>query len=112
MSEALLPPSPDDVTVNKHLPPHSVEAEQAVLGGLMLDNQRLDAVREVLGEEDFYRDDHRQIFRMMCELGEASEPLDVITQQRVAGLFCLDISDRLIIIAARCQLHDLESLGN
>lgn len=79
MSEAFLSPSSEDIAVNKHLPPHSVEAEQAVLGGLMLDNQRLDAVREILGEEDFYRDDHRQIFRMMCELGEASEPLDVIT---------------------------------
>src|SRR5690625_2948952 len=79
MSEALLPPSPDDVPVNKHPRPRSVEAERSVWGGLMLDNQRLDAVREVLGEEDFYRDDHRQIFRMMCELGEASEPLDVIT---------------------------------
>ncbi len=64
---------------NSKLPPHSVEAEQAVLGGLMLDNKRLDAVREVLTEEDFYRDDHRQIFRVMCVLGEESEPLDVIT---------------------------------
>jgi len=53
MSEAFLSPSSEDVAVNKHLPPHSVEAEQAVLGGLMLDNQRLDAVREILGGEDF-----------------------------------------------------------
>lgn len=60
-------------------PPHSVEAEQAVLGGLMLDNLRLEAVREILTEKDFYRDDHRQIFRMMCHLSEESEPLDVIT---------------------------------
>ncbi len=60
-------------------PPHSVEAEQAVLGGLMLDNLRLEAVREVLSERDFYRDDHRQIFLRMCELAEEDQPLDVIT---------------------------------
>src|SRR5215813_9048308 len=40
------------------------------------------------------------------------EPLNVVTQQSVAGLLWLEISERLIIIAARCQLHDLESLGS
>ncbi|WP_036186822.1 replicative DNA helicase [Marinimicrobium agarilyticum] len=60
-------------------PPHSVEAEQAVLGGLMLENMRLEAVREMLSEKDFFRDDHRQIFKMMCELSEENQPLDVIT---------------------------------
>jgi replicative DNA helicase len=59
--------------------PHSVEAEQAVLGGLMLDNKRLDAVLEVVTEEDFFRDDHRQIFRMMRRLADDSQPLDAIT---------------------------------
>lgn len=69
----------DDESGRVKVPPHSVEAEQAVLGGLMLDNLRLEAVREVLTERDFFRDDHRQIFRMMCHLSEESEPLDVIT---------------------------------
>jgi replicative DNA helicase len=59
--------------------PHSVEAEQSVLGGLMLDNNRLDAVLEVVSEADFFRDDHKLIFRMMIELQEAGQPLDVIT---------------------------------
>lgn len=59
--------------------PHSIEAEQSVLGGLMLENSRLDAVLEVLSEQDFYRQDHRLIFRMMLNLQEASQPLDVIT---------------------------------
>jgi replicative DNA helicase len=59
--------------------PHSVEAEQSVLGGLMLDNTRLDAVCEVVSESDFFREDHRQIFRMMIKLQEATQPLDVIT---------------------------------
>jgi replicative DNA helicase len=59
--------------------PHSIEAEQSVLGGLMLDNNRLDAVLEVVSESDFFREDHRLIFRMMLGLQEASQPLDVIT---------------------------------
>jgi replicative DNA helicase len=59
--------------------PHSIEAEQAVLGGLMLDNQRFDNVAEVLSEEDFYRESHREIFRMLAKLYEAGQPLDVIT---------------------------------
>lgn len=79
MSEMPLESHSESAASASKLPPHSVEAEQAVLGGLMLDNKRLDAVREVLTEEDFYRDDHRQIFRLMCVLGEESEPLDVIT---------------------------------
>jgi replicative DNA helicase len=59
--------------------PHSIEAEQSVLGGLMLENNKLDAVLEVLSEQDFYRQDHRVIFRMMVNLQEAAQPLDVIT---------------------------------
>ncbi len=59
--------------------PHSIEAEQAVLGGLMLDNQRMDAVAEVLGENDFYRESHRHIYQMMQALQEAGQPLDIIT---------------------------------
>lgn len=59
--------------------PHSIEAEQAVLGGLMLDNQRFDAVAEVMSEEDFYRENHRHIFQMMGKLHDAGQPLDIIT---------------------------------
>src|SRR5437016_5630612 len=59
--------------------PHSVEAEQSVLGGLMLENNRLDSVLEVISESDFFREDHRLIFQMMIVLQENSHPLDVIT---------------------------------
>ncbi len=72
-------PPEDEASAAKMPPPHSVEAEQAVLGGLMLDNKRLEAVREVVSDKDFFRDDHRQIFRMMCDLSEEDQPLDVIT---------------------------------
>jgi replicative DNA helicase len=59
--------------------PHSPEAEQAVLGGLMLSNQRFDAVAEVLQVNDFYKDAHRQIFQTMEVLSEAEKPFDVVT---------------------------------
>lgn len=60
-------------------PPHSVEAEQSVLGGLMLDNNTWDAVSEVLLEEHFYRPTHRMIFRTMQKLVDGGSPLDVVT---------------------------------
>jgi replicative DNA helicase len=61
------------------VPPHSVEAEQAVLGGLMLDNNAWDHVADRLAESDFYRFDHRTIFRAMTDLVLQSKPLDIIT---------------------------------
>lgn len=60
-------------------PPHSTEAEQAVLGGLMLDNTAFDRVADVLREEDFYRHDHRLIWRQIARLIERSQPADVVT---------------------------------
>ncbi|MEW5250802.1 replicative DNA helicase [Microbulbifer discodermiae] len=59
--------------------PHSVEAEQSVLGGLMLDSSRLDSVAEQLGEEDFFVAGHRSIFAVMAQLAEAEQPLDIVT---------------------------------
>ena len=61
------------------LPPHSVEAEQSVLGGLLLDNSAWDRCADVIGEQDFYRHDHRLIYRHINKLVEASKPADVIT---------------------------------
>jgi replicative DNA helicase len=61
------------------IPPHSVEAEQAVLGGLMLDNSSWDAVADRLTAEDFYRRDHQLIFEAIAELAARSEPLDAVT---------------------------------
>ena len=79
MSEASFELPSAEVVAQKTLLPHSIEAEQAVLGGLMLDNKRLDAVLEVISDVDFYREDHRQIFKMMQILQENAQPLDVIT---------------------------------
>jgi replicative DNA helicase len=61
------------------VPPHSIEAEQAVLGGLMLDNHAWDHVADRISESDFYRPDHRAIYRIMADLVLQSRPLDIIT---------------------------------
>lgn len=59
--------------------PHSVEAEQAVLGGLMLSNGSFDAVAAIVVEADFFSEDHKLIFETMRALSAESKPLDVIT---------------------------------
>ena len=61
------------------LPPHSVDAEQAVLGGLMLDNTEWDNIADVLLPEDFYRAEHQLIFQVMMQQSEASSPVDALT---------------------------------
>ncbi len=61
------------------LPPHSVEAEQSVLGGLLLNNTAWDRVADFISESDFYRADHRLIYRHITKLIEATRPADAIT---------------------------------
>lgn len=61
------------------VPPHSLQAEQAVLGGLMLDNQAWDTVADEVSEEDFYRRNHQLIFRAIAQLAEQASPLDAVT---------------------------------
>jgi len=61
------------------LPPHSLEAEQAVLGGLMLDNTAWDRIADLIAESDFYRGDHRLIYRHVSKLIEHNKPADVVT---------------------------------
>ena len=61
------------------IPPHSVEAEQSVLGGLMLDNSAWDTIADAVSAPDFYRRDHRLIFTAIGELAERSEPSDAVT---------------------------------
>ncbi len=61
------------------VPPHSVEAEQSLLGGLLLDNQAFDRIADLVSAQDFYRDDHRRIYRHIVKLVEAAKPADVVT---------------------------------
>jgi replicative DNA helicase len=61
------------------VPPHSVEAEQSVLGGLLLDNQSWDRVGDIVTADDFYRREHRLIFNAIAALCEEASPADVVT---------------------------------
>lgn len=60
-------------------PPHSIESEQSVLGGLMLDNNAWEKVADIITDSDFYRQDHRLIYHHICKLIEHNKPADVIT---------------------------------
>ena len=73
-------PYPGDGDIARiKMQPHSVEAEQSVLGGLLLSADGWDAVAETVTVSDFYRPDHRLIFRQIAQLAEALQPIDVIT---------------------------------
>jgi len=78
-AHALRSDSPDPQLLAMRVPPHSVEAEQSLLGGLLLDNQAFDKVGDQVAADDFYRDDHRRIFRHLVKLIEAGKPADVVT---------------------------------
>ena len=65
--------------VGSPVPPHSIEAEQAVLGGLLLDANAWDQVADAINEADFYRPDHRLIFEAIGALAGAGKPCDVVT---------------------------------
>jgi replicative DNA helicase len=69
----------DNATQALKIPPHSIEAEQSVLGGLMLDNNAWEKVADVLVEKDFYRRDHQLIFNAIEQLMEKAQPVDVVT---------------------------------
>jgi len=86
------------------VPPHSIEAEQSLLGGLMLDHQSWDKIADVISEPDFYRKDHRLIFSAIASLAEDANPCDVVTVSE-----CLDNRGEL---DAAGGLEYLASLAN
>jgi len=67
----------DDIL--KRVPPQNIEAEQSVLGAILLDNDAINQAIEILTAEDFYRESHREIFRAMVALSERNQPVDAIT---------------------------------
>ena len=79
MSQTAASPAADSQLLSLKVPPHSVEAEQSVLGGLLLDNTAWDRIGDALDVDDFYRDDHRRIFRHIAKLIDQSKPADVVT---------------------------------
>lgn len=87
-------PSNMPAPLTAKIPPHSLEAEQSVLGGLMLDNRAWDNVADKLRDADFYRNEHKSIFKAMARLVEQSKPLDVLT-----------------VSNALREIHELEQVG-
>ena len=82
----------DQQVENLRMPPNSKDAEQSVLGGLMLDNRAFETVSERLQPEDFFRTQNRLIYQVICTLSEQEKPFDVLT-----------LSD---------ELNDIEELDN
>jgi replicative DNA helicase len=63
----------------RKVPPHSIEAEESVIGGVLLDNNALDRALEILVPDDFYREAHRKIMRAIVDLNTRNEPVDLVT---------------------------------
>ena len=61
------------------LPPHSVEAEQSLLGGLLIDNESSDKVADVITSKDFYRHDHSIIYQHIIKVIDSNQPADIVT---------------------------------
>ena len=61
------------------LPPHSIEAEQSLIGGILLDNAAWERIADLVTSEDFYRDDHRRIYQHIARLVDMGKPADVVT---------------------------------
>ena len=84
------------------VPPQSIEAEQSVLGGLLLDNGAWDKIAEIIGEADFYRADHRAIFRHIAQLIEENKTADALTVAEI-----LDRSGRLNDVGGQAYIGSL-----
>ncbi|BBO55020.1 replicative DNA helicase [Cobetia amphilecti] len=92
----------DRETAALKVPPNSLEAEQSVLGGLMLDNSAWDTVSERLVADDFYRYEHRLIYNAMSQLVGGSRPLDVVTLSEL-----LESRDQLESVGGLATLAEL-----
>jgi len=104
-SERFVRPVPGDAQIESlRLPPHSVEAEQAVLGGLLLSNSAWDRIGDVVTESDFYRADHRVLWRVITRLVEDNKPADVLTVAEA-----LKINGEIQDVGGLAYLHQLAS---
>jgi replicative DNA helicase len=96
---------PDDPQLDSiKLPPHSLEAEQSVLGGLLLDNEAVDKVGDVLADVDFYSEAHRFIYAHILKLAAEGKPADVVTvSESLASVQKLDYVGGLAYLGALVQ---------
>lgn len=92
----------DPQLANIRTPPHSIDAEQSVLGGLLIDNAAWDRIADALTEPDFYRDDHRVIFRHIARMVETGRPADAVTVAE-----SLDNADQLSYVGGLTYLASL-----
>ena len=96
--------SADSLIQNAKIPPHSIEAEQAVLGGLMLSGRAWDDIADKVSEADFYRRDHALIFRALGALVDGGQPRDVVTvSEWLSHNDCLEDSGGIAYLAALAQ---------
>ncbi len=68
-----------DMNALGRIPPQNVEAEKSVLGSMLLDKEAIPVITEILNDQDFYRQDHKEIFQAVIDLFERAEPIDIIT---------------------------------
>ena len=90
-----------DIGALGRIPPQSIEAEQSVLGSMLVDKEVIPIVMEILKPEDFYRPDHREIYEVVIELFDRSQPIDLIT-----------VSERLKLHGKLELIGGLEYLSN
>ena len=94
----------DDDIARLRVPPHSIEAEQSVLGGLLLDNLAWDRAADLLTESDFYRYEHRQIYAAISSLVGGGKPADVVTvNEHLQSLGRADDCGGLVYLNALAQ---------
>src|SRR4030043_170616 len=97
------------------LPPQNIEAEQSILGAILIDNEALSRALEILDPEDFYKQSHRKIFNVMTGLFDKSEPIDLITLtdylkkkdelEAVGGISYLSSLVNMVPTAANIKYH-------
>jgi len=97
------------------LPPQNIEAEQSILGAILIDNEALPRALEILDPEDFYKQSHRKIFNVMTGLFDKSEPIDLITLtdylkkkdelEAVGGISYLSSLVNMVPTAANIKYH-------
>ena len=116
MAQAVTPLTRDPQIEALKLPPYSIEAEQSVLGGLLLDNNAFDRISDFLVEGDFYRADHRQIFHHIALLIADSKPADALTVaeslQRSAKLDDIEDSGQHELLNWFCLAGAMSELGH
>ena len=106
MARPVLLTQPDSQVEAIKLPPHSIEAEQAVLGALLLDNTAWDRVADVITGGDFYRDDHRRIFEHIARLIDDAKPADIVTvSESLERSNELDTAGGLAYLGSHCAEH-------